>query len=135
VHIFEVKSSRGESEMRRILKILLLFVVGLDAIDLQCTFKKMNWTYTFGTGCEASKVNITSQQTITSVNGQSNFNGSHCKIFDIDDEVVNFVPEGLKNFFPYIEGLGIPNLGLKKSQRKICGHFQSSKCYFCLTTK
>jgi Leucine-rich repeat (LRR) protein len=125
---FEVKSLRSESEMRRIIGILLLSIVGLDAIDLQCEFVPIkNWAYVSGTGCIASIVNITSRQIITSVNGQNNFDGSNYKMVRIDNQVVNFIPEGLGKFFPNLEGLRIASSELKKVEKKDLGAFPKLK--------
>jgi hypothetical protein len=55
--------------------------------------------------CIAFEVNITSRQTITSINGQTNFDGSYHTIVDIKRGVVDLIPEGLEKFFPNLEAL------------------------------
>jgi Leucine-rich repeat (LRR) protein len=104
--------------MKRIISVLLLFVVGLEAIDLQCKFEDRNFGLISGTCCTVSNLNITNQQTIRSVNGQSNFDGSNYEIVDIYDEVVQFFPQGLKKFFSHIKGLSISRSKLKKVEKK-----------------
>jgi hypothetical protein len=103
--------------MSRIIVISLLFV-GLEAIDLQCKFEKMYWGIETGTGCTVSNLNITSQETITSVNGQTVFNGSNYNMISIEKQVVNVMPEGLEKFFPNIEGLLISDSKLAKVGKK-----------------
>jgi Leucine-rich repeat (LRR) protein len=104
--------------MRRIIGILLLFVVGLEAIDFQCSYEIPESIYTSGPACVASNVNITSRQIITSVNGQTNFDGSKYDMVSINHQVVNFIPEGLGKFFPYIRILEIEGSKLKKVEKK-----------------
>jgi hypothetical protein len=104
--------------MRQIIAILLLFVVGLEAIDLKCRFNFEHFKYVAGNGCRASNVNITSRQTITSVNGRTNFDGSSYEIFIIANQVVNFIPADLGKFFPNLDGLSITGSMLKKVEKK-----------------
>jgi hypothetical protein len=113
--------------MRRIIGILLLFVVGLEAIDLQCTFESTIYVPISGTACKASDVDITSRQTITSVNGETKINGSEYNMVRIKDQVVNFIPDGLGKFFPEIELLEIANSKLKKVEKKDLEKFPNLK--------
>jgi hypothetical protein len=106
-----------EVEMKRIIAILIL-IVRLDAIDLQCRFEPMRWTYVTGPACKASNLNITSRQTITSVNGETNFDGSSYKFIIVNSQVVSFIPEGLGEFFPNLESLHIVRSKLKKVEKK-----------------
>jgi hypothetical protein len=130
VRAVRVKSQRRRIEMRRIIATLFLFIIGLEAIDLQCRLGDNEWTSIVGIGCKASNVNITSRQIITSVNGQKNLNGSNYITIDIDDQVVNFIPEGLGKFFPNIEGLSITASKLKKVEKKDLQQFPNLKMLY-----
>jgi Leucine-rich repeat (LRR) protein len=97
--------------MRQTIAILLMCIVGLDAVDLQCHIG-------FGSICTVHNINITSRQTVTSINGQSNFNGSSCTSIDILYQVANFIPERLGRFFPNVESLEIHDSKLKAVEKK-----------------
>jgi Leucine-rich repeat (LRR) protein len=130
VRTFEVKNLRSGIKMRRIIAILLLFVVGLEAIDLQCRFKYDYWGLLDGPACWTSNVNITSRQIITSVNGQSNFNGLDYNLMQISNQSVTFIPESLEKFFPNIEGLSITWSNLTKLEKKDMQQFPNLKILF-----
>jgi hypothetical protein len=116
--------------MRQTIAILFSFAVGLHAINLECKFEDRDWGTVKGTVCIASNVNITSRQTVTSVNGQSNFDGSNYKMIDIQNQVVNFIPEGLEKFFPNIEGLSITASKLKRVGKKDMQQFPKLKILY-----
>jgi Leucine-rich repeat (LRR) protein len=97
--------------MRQIIVVLFMCIVGLDAVDLQCN---TNW----GSFCAIHNINITSRQTVTSIKGQSNFNGSSCTSIDILYQVANFIPERLGRFFPNVESLEIHDSKLKAVEKK-----------------
>jgi hypothetical protein len=89
-----------------------------DATNLQCSFDSTSWSHLSGSSCKASNVNISSRETITRVNGQSNFQGLSYKMLEIRDQLVNYMPEGIEVFFPNLEGILIYNSKLKKIEKK-----------------
>jgi hypothetical protein len=104
--------------MKQIVSILFACVVGLQAFDIKCNFHSFDDFFISGLVCKATNVKITSRQTITSVNGHNNFDGSNCTTINIWNQVVHFIPEGLGKFFPNPERLAIKGSNLKRVEKK-----------------
>jgi hypothetical protein len=111
--------------MRQIITILLVCVAGLEAVDFQCEFTSFDNSFVKGIGCSLSNVNITSRQTITSVNGQSDFDGSSYKIIGFMEQVLHFIPKGLGKFFPNLEMLSIYKSKLKAVEKEDLKQFSN----------
>jgi hypothetical protein len=118
VRAIAVKSWKSDREMKQIVAIMFACIVGLQAIDLQCKFQSFDDPHMSETACKTIHVNITSRETITSVNGESNFDGSKYSAVNIWKQVVHFIPEGLGGFFPNLEELTIKISKLKKVQKE-----------------
>jgi Leucine-rich repeat (LRR) protein len=116
--------------MKEIIAVLLLCVLRLDAIDLQCSLESINWVILPGPGCRALNVNVSSRQTITSVNGQSNFQGLSYNKLHIKDQLVYYIPEGIEKFFPNLEAIAIQSSKLKKIDKKDFENFPKLKGLF-----
>ena len=102
--------------------LLLCGVLNANGIDLQCMTTTLTNSFKFATepNCKASHVNIQSRgQVVTSVNGQDliSFTGSSStcyKRIEIKHREVHFIPQGLGEFFPDLEGLDIDDSETKE---------------------
>lgn len=88
-----------------------LFVNGFD---LKCDFDQQNWRGVSGYTCTTKNVNVKwPNATVTSINGQTKVQGYNVKIIYFASQTVNFLPSGIENFFPNLEGIWIHNSKLK----------------------
>ena len=115
--------------------LLLCGVLNVNGIDLQCTNTTLINSFEFSTrtGCRVSNVNIQSRgQVITSVNGQdlTSFTGSSSisyKSIEIKHREVHFIPQGLGEFFPDLEGLDISSSQTKEVTKSDFDQFPKLK--------
>ena len=102
--------------------------IGLYGMNLECRFHKLRFDYgnINEDGCNARNVNVTSRdQTFESVNGQnlSVFNASSYKIIQMNDQTVNFVPQGLGKIFPNIIVLCVVDSSLQEIRKESISQF------------
>ena len=113
--------------------------MSVNGFDLQCTFRTLDHHFFDGispdgaapkTGCYATNVDIQSRdQVVTSVNGKDlkSFTGFGYKRLEILRQPVHFIPQGLGEFFPDLEGLKIGNSQTKEVTKNDIAQFPKLK--------
>ena len=119
--------------------LLLCGILNVNGFDLQCTFTTLGniFEHTNLTGCLVSGVNIQSRdQVVTSVNGEDlkSFTGFGYKSLEIRLQPVHFIPQGLGEFFPDLEGLAIGYSQTKEVTKNDFAQFPKLKQLFLYNT-
>jgi hypothetical protein len=117
------ENSKASLKMRRFIAVLLVLAATatIHAIDLRCTLGFLGEYQRPASGCRSVEWKIESpNQVVTTINGiqLSNFNPDVNRRLVIENQIVNFIPHGLGQFFPENSVIQIDNSKLKEVRRE-----------------
>lgn len=105
--------------IRKVLSIILALFVSVEStnvVDFQCKFEQVGWHFVPDVkNCYGRKVDIRVKNVeIETINGDNSTKDSVVEGLWIENEIVQYFPKGIANFFPNLKAFGIQKSELKE---------------------